>query len=120
MFRKAGQFESQVHTSRKAVDQADPPIRCRNCSAPITHERERIERRDAHRHRFSNPLGLAFTVGCFRTTRCVTRGAGTREHTWFPGYDWTIAICPSCLDHLGWKFECAGDSFYALILDRIR
>ncbi|KAG0728471.1 Protein cereblon [Chionoecetes opilio] len=26
------------------------------------------------------------------------------EHSWFPGYAWTIASCSSCLLHIGWKF----------------
>ncbi|XP_076031486.1 E3 ubiquitin ligase component cereblon isoform X2 [Oratosquilla oratoria] len=26
------------------------------------------------------------------------------EHSWFPGYAWTIANCSGCDSHMGWKF----------------
>ena len=31
----------------------------------------------------------------------------TLEHTWFPGYKWTIIHCskPRCSRHLGWRFQ---------------
>ncbi|CAG0882700.1 unnamed protein product [Darwinula stevensoni] len=32
------------------------------------------------------------------------RGRPSKEHSWFPGYAWTIAECPTCQCHLGWKF----------------
>lgn len=28
----------------------------------------------------------------------------TAEHSWFPGYAWTIASCRECGQHLGWRF----------------
>jgi hypothetical protein len=27
------------------------------------------------------------------------------EHTWFPGYEWSMASCCSCGEHLGWAFS---------------
>ena len=24
------------------------------------------------------------------------------EHSWFPGFSWTVAVCPRCGQHLGW------------------
>ena len=32
------------------------------------------------------------------------QGRPTLENTWFPGYRWQISYCPSCYEHLGWKF----------------
>lgn len=26
------------------------------------------------------------------------------QHSWFPGYAWTIAHCSNCGQHLGWRF----------------
>ncbi|KAK7072706.1 hypothetical protein SK128_017287 [Halocaridina rubra] len=26
------------------------------------------------------------------------------EHSWFPGYAWTVASCNACRSHMGWKF----------------
>jgi hypothetical protein len=26
------------------------------------------------------------------------------EHIWFPGFKWTIGLCPHCMIHIGWFF----------------
>lgn len=31
-------------------------------------------------------------------------GRPSTEHSWFPGYAWTIAQCRRCSSHMGWKF----------------
>jgi hypothetical protein len=49
----------------------------------------------------------------------------SEQDTWFPGYKWTIALCPQCLTHVGWRFDktnAAKDdekSFFALILNKL-
>src|SRR5690348_5321054 len=40
-------------------------IVCATCGHAITRERERIRIHDAHEHRFMNPAGLLFHIGCF-------------------------------------------------------
>ncbi len=95
---------------------------CRACATPITREQDRIQVDGAHAHRFTNPLGIRFHIGCFATARnCAPLGEPTEAHTWFPGHTWRILLCTGCAAHLGWLFRArAGDSgFYALILDRL-
>ena len=31
-------------------------------------------------------------------------GDPSAEHSWFPGYRWTIATCGTCGVHMGWRF----------------
>ena len=35
----------------------------------------------------------------------VPVGSRETEHSWFPGYAWTIAYCRRCGQHLGWRFD---------------
>lgn len=93
---------------------------CVHCRYVITHQRERCIVQGSHEHRFTNPAGLSFHIGCFgRAPGCMTIGGATREHTWFAGYAWTIAQCARCQTHLGWRFQAAEDEFYGLILARL-
>ncbi|XP_020187370.1 uncharacterized protein [Aegilops tauschii subsp. strangulata] len=41
----------------------------------------------------NNAMGLAL------------EGDPTEEHSWFPGYAWTIASCASCGSNIGWLFS---------------
>ena len=48
------------------------------------------------------------------------------EHTWFPGFQWTICLCPKCFGHIGWHFQAVFSdlennetTFLALILDKL-
>eukprot|EP00112_Aurelia_sp_Birch-Aquarium-sp1_P020684 Seg539.8 transcript_id=Seg539.8/GoldUCD/mRNA.D3Y31 product="Protein cereblon" protein_id=Seg539.8/GoldUCD/D3Y31 len=76
---------------------------------------------------FQNPEGSKFEVITAKETNVKLVGEPTKEYSWFPGFSWTIAICPHCGIHLGWKFDpIDGDedddfnfSFVGLILSRI-
>jgi hypothetical protein len=93
---------------------------CAHCRHVITHQRERCAVQGSHEHHCTNPLGLSFHIGCFRRAPgCATIGGATHEHTWFPGYAWTIALCAQCQTHLGWRFQSAQDDFYGLVLARL-
>jgi hypothetical protein len=96
-------------------------IVCARCEHAITGERQRIAVLDAHEHRFMNPAGLLFHIGCFaRADGCVVIGPASDEYPWFPGYLWRIALCGSCADHLGWHFQSGASAFFGLRLDRLR
>ena len=85
-------------------------ILCRECLFPITREEEQSEMAGAGQHTFANPAGIVFTIGCFSAA----------EFTWFPGFDWRVAICRGCLTHLGWHFAApSGAAFWGLILDHL-
>jgi hypothetical protein len=114
----APQRESSSEVEREP--RLDRRLFCARCRHPVTHQDERIEVAGGHRHTRTNPAGFTFTFGCFREAGgCIAVGAATREHTWFAGYAWRIALCASCERHLGWRFEAPGDRFHGLILERL-
>ena len=93
---------------------------CRRCGNPITTPAQRITVAGAHQHRFHNPAGQAFHIGCFRDADGCTRSdASWRQYSWFPGYRWSIALCARCDNHLGWYFH-GQQGFFGLILDQLR
>jgi len=96
-------------------------IRCRHCGYLITRPYARITVQGAHEHSFANPHGLVFRIGCFSTAEgCAFAGPLSNEFTWFKGHSWRIAVCGSCLVHLGWLFVSgAGSRFNGLILDQL-
>lgn len=97
-------------------------IVCANCGLPITNEAARISVQEAHEHRFMNPAGLLFHIGCFaHAAGCRVIGPASEEYPWFPGFAWRLALCGGCADHLGWQFQAReGASFFGLRLDHLR
>ena len=93
---------------------------CANCRNLITTRQAAISAGGGHQHTFANPHGLVYTIGCFgQAPGCGVAGAASTEFTWFPGFNWRVAVCAACLTHLGWRFSSSGASFYGLILDRL-
>ena len=92
---------------------------CARCRHPISDERERVTVNGGHTHTCTNPYGITYRIGCFRSAPgCAADGTPTLEHTWFSGYAWQVAYCRGCDTHLGWLFTGA-DAFYGLIVDRL-
>jgi len=93
---------------------------CRACREWITAEGESVSVEGSSVHRRVNPAGVEFEFGCFRDAPGArVAGTPTAEHSWFPGYAWSFALCGGCLTHLGWFFEGAGPPFHGLILERL-
>lgn len=93
---------------------------CAACRHPVTHQDERIVVHGSHEHRFTNPRGIHYHIGCFREAAgCEPGGEATMEYTWFNGYAWRIATCAHCQVHLGWYFQSGADYFHGLILSRL-
>ena len=93
---------------------------CAACRHPVTHQDERIVVQGGHEHRFTNPHGISYHIGCFRDAAgCTPSGEATAEFSWFSGYAWRIAYCAHCQVHLGWRFQSAADYFHGLIVDRL-
>ncbi len=94
---------------------------CSSCLNRVTRHKDRISVHGSHKHVFVNPHGLVFELGCFVwAVNCAGAGPAASEFTWFPGYTWQIAVCLSCLMHLGWKYDAPGrEGFYGFILDRL-
>ena len=96
-------------------------IICRQCHQVITSLDERIEMQGAHQHTFANPHGIVYHIGCFKSAAgCGYAGQPSDEFSWFTGYSWRVAVCGSCLLHLGWLFISPGsETFNGLILDHL-
>jgi len=113
--------EPVVQEEDEEKKEEEKHILCAQCRAIITSPREWIEVQGTQEHTFFNPYGIIFQIGCFRQARgCGYIGPATEEFSWFPGYSWRIAICSSCLTHLGWFYSAPDrESFYGLILDHL-
>ncbi len=93
---------------------------CAACRHPVTHQDERIAVQGGHEHRFTNPHGITYHIGCFgEAAGCAAVGEATVEYSWFPGYAWRIVVCENCHAHLGWRFQAEGEYFHGLIVDRL-
>jgi hypothetical protein len=103
------------------AEQPEKRLCCKICGQMITRDQDRIKVGGAHTHTFTNPHGIRFAIGCFKTVAgCEKKGRKTEEFTWFPGFAWRIAYCTECKEHLGWEFHSHGDhTFYGLILNRL-
>ena len=102
------------------AEEADLHIRCSVCGHIITHLSESLNVRGTRHHVFANPYGLVFETTCFKlATGCVVTGRPSDEFTWFPGYHWQVALCGSCLNHLGWRFSSNNNTFFCLIIDQL-
>jgi hypothetical protein len=95
-------------------------LACAGCLQPVTTSAARIEVGGCHEHRFTNPAGFQFHIGCFSTAAgCAASGEPSTFFTWFPGYAWQVETCARCRAHLGWLFASAAQRFHGLILDRL-
>lgn len=93
---------------------------CHRCRQPIAHGRDRIAVNGMHEHRYRNPHGFWFRIGCFKAASgCAADGVATDAHTWFPGYAWRLDVCRGCGLHLGWCYTRVDAGFHGLILDRL-
>jgi hypothetical protein len=100
-------------------------IVCRSCDHLITDRRHRIEVQGKHRHRFMNPAGFVFVIGCFaEAIGCVVIGPDNLDYPWFANHAWRYAHCAGCAQLIGWQFRphpaTAAQPFFGLILDRLR
>jgi hypothetical protein len=96
-------------------------LHCRCCKTAISCNAEKIEIGLSHQHRFSNPAGIVFTIGCFQhAPGCALQGNPCAEHSWFGNYRWQLALCSECHEHLGWYYQNPHQKFFfALISDRL-
>jgi hypothetical protein len=116
----AGQPEETAEVQERT--RSERAIVCAACSASITSATHRITSHGSHEHRFMNPAGLLFHIGCFdQAIGCMIVGPASLEYAWFPGFAWRLALCGQCGVQLGWHFRNdAREGFFGLILDRLR
>jgi hypothetical protein len=95
-------------------------LACHRCLLAVTDGSQRIAMGGAHAHRFVNPHGFEFEIGCFADAPgCATFGEASTYWSWFPGFAWQVELCAMCGEHLGWLFRSADAAFHGLILDRL-
>ncbi|NDV28505.1 cereblon family protein [Desulfovibrio sp. JC010] len=100
---------------------SEKKITCRECGAEITDNSFATKINDKHEHSFFNPHGYVFQIKCFSTAPgCTIAGKPSNEFSWFAGYTWQVAVCRSCMVHLGWRFQSDSSSFYGLIKNNIK
>jgi len=69
---------------------------------------------------FVNPGGAVHeTLTLYKAKNLRLHGQPSTDHSWFPGYAWTITECGRCGDHIGWKFTATSrrlspDKFYGI------
>jgi hypothetical protein len=95
-------------------------LACSACGQAITTAAARIHVGGSHEHRFTNPHGFQFHIGCFsEAPGCAVAGEPSTFFTWFPGHSWQVEGCSRCDAHLGWLFRSAGHGFHGLVLGRL-
>ncbi len=94
---------------------------CRLCSAAITTRCQQIKIGLSHRHHFTNPAGIAYGIACYQNAAgCSISEQPSAEHSWFGGYQWQMAHCAECNEHLGWYYQNHQQRFFfGLIVDRL-
>ncbi len=104
-----------------ADDRPGDYVYCRLCHFPITSQSESISIGIAHRHRFTNPDNITYTIGCYRNAPgCSIGGLPTEEYSWFGGYRWQMAQCSNCYQQLGWYYQHPSQRyFFGLIINRL-
>jgi hypothetical protein len=123
---KAGGGQTRVELDSRLGTADERVVLCLACDQLITDLRQRIRVQDGHEHRFMNPGGFLFHIGCFaQAIGCRVVGPDSWEYPWFAGFAWRCAHCGGCGRQLGWAFR-SGEassgptSFFGLVLDRLR
>lgn len=79
---------------------------CNSCRSLITNSDRHVVVEGKKRHLFVNPAGVECDFYTFFSCPgAISPGQATDAHTWFPGYQWSLAFCAHCFNHLGWHYE---------------
>lgn len=117
---KAHPPKLRIKTEKKFGIEEERLILCASCGHPITTHGSTITVDGKHIHRFTNPGGITFEIGCFSSADgCAVLEESTTEDTWFRGFSWSGSLCSNCLSHLGWFYESGDNIFFGLILDAL-
>lgn len=115
-----GEGERKIKTERSKEEVGHGrKLLCRRCRNLITQADMGMVFNGNHVHSRTNPAGITYDFACYRRAPgCTVVGPPVREHSWFAGYAWQIALCGECGEHMGWCFR--GDSgFFGLVLGRL-
>lgn len=82
-----------------------PFTMCHNCSLLITHSLgEYFDVITATSADVTKVGEVSTLVSCaiFELDKSLFYLQAYSKDSWFPGYSWTIAVCPKCGHHMGW------------------
>jgi hypothetical protein len=120
---EAGPDEEAV--ARERVEnraEEDDEVLCSTCMSVVTQLRYSVSINGSSEHTQINPHGFMYTIACYDSASgCAAVPPASSEFPWFAGYEWTIVACRQCGQHLGWRFDGAGEpkQFFGLIVNRL-
>lgn len=81
-------------------------IRCKTCLTLIAKRSDMlVMSSDGPLNAYANPAGFVHEVmTVYSASGLSLIGSPVKEHSWFPGYAWTIADCAICGSNMGWLF----------------
>ncbi|XP_076437793.1 uncharacterized protein LOC143276980 [Babylonia areolata] len=110
-----------ANTLCNTSDEFEGFLLCRQCGLEITRADNllNIPSPLAHRQRndtlsgtkgvliqlFKNPHGKYFEIISSKEAEVQRVSKPYAEDSWFPGFMWSVAVCPRCGQQLGWVFE---------------
>lgn len=104
----------------QSLEQSESGVFCKACMLYLASPDDRIEVNGSVDHAFANPHGMVFEIGCFaRAQGCFPASEPSDEFSWFSGYQWQVALCRGCANHLGWYFSSSSSQFYGLIYEHL-
>ncbi|XP_078431911.1 ATP-dependent protease La (LON) domain protein isoform X2 [Wolffia australiana] len=85
-------------------------VRCRSCQVLIGRRRDMVVMStDGPLNAYVNPNGYVHEIMTLtRASGLALIGPAVTEHSWFPGYAWTITRCATCESYMGWLFTAIG------------
>ena len=54
---------------------------------------------------YVNPSGAVFRIGITQRANVRVASRPTTQDTWFAGFGWSIGLCPTCHQHVGWRYD---------------
>lgn len=102
----------RLRTVREMLNTSNTTFQCVSCERPIADHLSMIPLSDIGLVNlkgtiFVNPNSVMHDVILLDElleNAARLEGEPVKEHSWFPGYAWTILRCSSCTRHWGWKF----------------
>ncbi|KAI0496480.1 hypothetical protein KFK09_022797 [Dendrobium nobile] len=81
-------------------------IRCKSCRTLIANRSDMVVMSsDGPLNAYVNPHGYVHEIiTVYNATGLALIGSPNKEHSWFPGYAWTITNCAHCEKNMGWLF----------------
>jgi hypothetical protein len=85
-------------------------FRCFFCNSIVTSSDRVVTIDGSNIHCFTNPSGLRCEFQTFSSCPgALPYGHPTIEHSWFPEYRWSMALCRQCKNHLGWHYTAIAE-----------